>query len=481
MPKQVIKNHKDIEVEVKSFGCSANFGEGEVIKGVLRRDGFNLKDANSQQSQSPREKLKTDSMNPSNSETTYDIQGKSKLPPDSANSIRLSDKLLVLNVCTVKGDHGPLKEIKNALAEDHERKIVLGGCVTSSLAKTVQKMDKRISITTTHGVSQITSAVQATLTNKPLIDLKKKTADRINLPRVRTNPAIGIVPVSSGCMDRCSFCSTVSIKGRLKSYPIESITQEVAELVADDCKEIWLTGQDAACYGFDLEQPTNLAKLVKTLIQIPGDFMIRLGMGNPRHLLSFWEELAEVMQSPKVFKFIHLPVQSGSTDVLAEMKRKHSVKDYTYLVRKFSEAIPNLTISTDIIVGFPGETEEDFRLTLDLLKETRPSVCNRTRFVPRDGTLAAQMTDISGITKKDRSRRVTELFKSIVLENNQQWVGWTGRVIIDEYGKEEGTMMGRNEYYKPVVVPGTYPFGKSVHVTIIAADTFCLISEVKMI
>lgn len=430
------------KVEVKSFGCSANFGEGEVIKGILRRDGYQLE-------------------NQANS---------------NSNPTDTDENLLVLNVCTVKGDHGPIKEIKNALTDDPNRKIVIGGCVTKSLSEQVQKIDPRISVTTTHGVSEITQTVESTITNKPIINLKKRDADRINLPRVRSNPAIGIVPVCSGCLDRCSFCSTVAIKGKLKSYSIESITLEVAELVNDGCKEIWLTGQDAACYGFEFD--TNLARLVMELVKIEGDFKIRLGMGNPRHLLEFWEELAEALKHPKVFKFIHLPVQSGSTQVLAGMKRKHSVEDYYFLVQKFREAVPDLTISTDIILGFPGETEDDFLETMQLLRETRPSVCNRTRFVPRDGTVAAKLEDTPGKVKKDRSKRLTELFKEIALENNQKWVGWKGSIIIDEFGKNEGSMMGRNDYYVPVVIDGSYNFGDTVQVEVYKADTFCVLAHV---
>lgn len=443
---EVTEEHKS-KIEVKSFGCSANFGEGEVIKGVLRRDGFDL----------------LQNTTPSNGNAELNIEEK-------------EDSLLLLNVCTVKGDSGALKEIKTALKEDPDRKIIIGGCVTKSLAEVAQKLDHRISVTTTHGVSQITQAVNSTLDNTPVFDLKKRDADRINLPRIRSNPAVGIVPVCSGCLDRCSFCSTVAIKGKLKSYSIEALTLEVGELVADGCKEIWLTGQDAACYGFEFG--TNLARLVKELVQIEGDFMIRLGMGNPRHLLTYWEELVEALQHPKVFKFIHLPVQSGSSSVLEGMKRKHSVEDYLFLVQKMREAIPQLTISTDIIVGFPGEEEYDFLKTMKLVEDTRPSVVNRTRFVPREGTVAASMVDIPGKIKKDRSRRLTELFKTIVLENNQSWVGWEGKIIIDEFGKGENTMTGRNDFYKPVVIPGKYEFGTILHVKVHTADTFCLLADV---
>jgi ribosomal protein S12 methylthiotransferase len=227
----------------------------------------------------------------------------------------------------------------------------------------------------------------------------------------------------------------------------------------------------------DLYKSRRLADLLRALSKVEGIEWIRLHYAFPT---GFPEDVLEVIRTNhKVCNYIDIPLQHISDSVLKSMRRGTTHEKTDALLRKFRQEVPGIAIRTSLIVGFPGETEEDFQLTLDLLKETRPSVCNRTRFVPRDGTVAAKMVDVPGAIKKDRSRRITEFFKTIVLENNQEWVGWEGRVIIDEFGKEEGTMMGRNEFYKPIVVPGKYSFGDSVQVKVTAADTFCLLSEVQ--
>jgi threonylcarbamoyladenosine tRNA methylthiotransferase CDKAL1 len=421
-------------IEVRSFGCSSNFSEGENMKGVLAQNNFGL---------------------------AADLSQKDGL---------------VLNVCTVKGDNGPIKEIREALKVNPELDIVVGGCVTPTLAKTIENEFPKVSVTNTHHMDNVDKILQKTMAGERVIETSKRTIKRVGLPRIRQNKAVGIVTVCNGCLDRCAFCSTVQVKGKLDSYSIESIFAEVEYLVEDGCKEIWLTGQDAACYGFDID--TNLAKLVNELVRIPGDFRIRLGMGNPRHLVSYIDELVEVMKHPKVFKFLHLPVQAGSDSVLEGMKRQHRVAEYNLLVDKLRQNFDRFTLSTDIIVGYPNETEEDFVATLDLLKESKPTVCNRTRFVPRPGTVAAAMQDLHGSIKKDRSRRLTEVFKEIAFEENKEWFGWEGHIFIDEFGKKEGSSIGRNDWYKPVVVEGTHAFGTKLKVKIVKTDTFSLIGQI---
>jgi MiaB-like tRNA modifying enzyme len=420
------------KVEVRSFGCSANFGEGEIIQGLLHQQNLEI------------------------------VNDKSDA--------------LVLNLCTVKGNSSSLTEIRKAQQEDPQRKIIISGCVTKELAQEALAIDKTISVTTTHDLDNMDKIVEQSLAGTPFFNLKKKNTTRVQLPRIRSNQAIGIVPICSGCLDRCAFCSTVQVKGKLFSYAEEQIIAEVESLVADGAKEIWLTGQDAACYGFDTK--TNIVELLNKLVLIPGEFFLRVGMGNPRHMMAYIDDLIAIMKHPKVFKFIHLPVQAGSSKVLSFMKRQHSVEDYLYLAQKLRAEIPEITISTDIIVGHPGEEEDDFLQTLDVLKITKPSVCNRTRFVPRQGTPAANMQQLPKLIKKDRSKRVTDLFKEIALSNNQDWMGWQGKIVIDEFGKAAGTRSGRNYAYKPVIVTGDFEFGEIIQVKVTGIETFCLLAEV---
>ena len=419
---------------VKSFGCSSNFGEGEVIKGLLQKDNFEV----------------------SQDENKAD--------------------LVMLNVCTVKGNSSPINEIKELRKVNPNQKIVVGGCVTRDLGKEIQALDENISITTTNALPEISKEVDQTLNDQTVFNISSKKSTKANLPKIRQNPVVGIVNVSTGCLDRCAFCSTVQVKGKLLSYPEAEVLKEVRDNIEEGCQEIWLTGQDAACWGFEFE--SNLARLVESICEIPGDFKVRIGMGNPRHLLIYIDELVQALKHPKVFKFIHLPVQAGCNEVLKSMKRQHSVEDYLLLVEKIKAEIPEITISTDIIVGFPGETDGQFEKTLDILKATKPSVCNRTRYVPRPGTVATTYSNIIPmVEKKRRSKAVTDEFKKIVLKNNEEWIGWSGEVLIDEKGKGE-SWIARNYAYKQIILNGPFQLGQKLEVKIHRVEEFALYADV---
>jgi len=300
---------------------------------------------------------------------------------------------------------------------------------------------------------------------------------------LRQSPYIGIVNIEEGCLDACAFCSTRLVKGRLYSFAPEAIVQQVKTFVNDGCKEIQLTGQDCACYGFDIG--TNLAELTQCILaQVPGDYKLRLGMGNPRHLRQYKDALLECFHDDRVYRFLHLPVQSGSPSVLQGMNRKHTVEDYRDFALELLEKFPLFTLSTDLIVGFPGETEKDFEQTLELLKETRPSVCNITRFVARPGTPAARLEQtnasdcpaIPDSVKHQRSALLFGTFQKIAQENNQLWLGKECRVVCEKQGHREGTTIARNSAYKPVAMQGDFAPGQVLQVRITGAEPFALIA-----
>ena len=310
---------------------------------------------------------------------------------------------------------------------------------------------------------------------------------KINLPKIRINPIINIVPVGNGCTSVCTYCSVKLIKGNIQSYAIQEIVDEVTRSVAEGVKEIYLTGQDTGAYGLDWKKEAirkqnaekgeqrgiELPELIDALTKIPGDFMIRVGMTSPNHVYRHLDRLITVYQHPKIYKFLHIPVQSGSNKVLQDMKRPYTVEEYKYCIQKFKKAYPEITIATDIIVGFPGETEAEFKETIKLLEETKPDIVNRSRFAPRPGTKAAAMKQVSTNVVKERSKILMDVVEKISKERNALWKGWTGTVLIDEYGKNN-TMIGRNYAYKQVVVNRKYPLGEKVEVTIEETATYDL-------
>jgi tRNA A37 methylthiotransferase MiaB len=192
-------------------------------------------------------------------------------------------------------------------------------------------------------------------------------------------------------------------------------------------------------------------------------------MMNPNNVLPILDDLIEAFGSEKVFKFLHVPVQSGSDEVLGLMRRRYSVDDFQGLVRRFREAFPLLTLSTDVICGFPRETEEQFQDSLRLIEEVKPEVLNISRFWPRPGTVAEAMDgQLHGRETKDRSRRLSALWRRQSLEGSQRWKGWEGEILVDEVGKE-GSMVGRNFAYKAVVIREKASLGDFVRVKVTEA------------
>ncbi len=397
-------------VYVKTFGCSANMAESEMMAGMLRQSG--------------------------------------KRVTADEGRLRSADAILV-NVCTVKGEGKALKEISKLHERNPEKKMIVGGCVTSSMLQKIDSLVPNASVINTDNINAVVKAVDS---NKTIRILDRKHEVKIRLPRIRNNNVISIIPVCQGCTSFCTYCSTKLTKGKIFSYPLEKILKEARESIAEGCREIWLTSQDNGDYGFDWDGKSHLPELMRKVSALSGDFYVRLGMTNPIGVMKVLDRLVESFKSEKVFKFLHIPVQSGNDDVLRRMARRYKVGDFKLAVEKFRKAIPEITISTDIICGFPGETKEQFNDTLRLVRETKPEVVNISRFVAREGTAAFRMQkQVHGNEKKERSTALTRLFRGVALERNSRWVGWKGRIIIDEEGKH-GEMIGRNYAYKPVII-----------------------------
>jgi len=244
--------------------------------------------------------------------------------------------------------------------------------------------------------------------------------------------------------------------------------------LSDGCCEVWLTSTDNGCYGFDIN--SDLPELVNTVSQIPEKFFMRVGMMNPMYMPRIREGLLKSFESSKVFKFLHVPVQSGSDKVLNDMKRGHTVETFRDVTQQFREKFGKFTISTDIIVGFPTETKEDFQMTIQLLEDTRPDIGNLSRYSPRPGTDAAEMTQIDVSEVKRRSKIAYELICKISKENNEKWIGWKGEVVFDE--EFESQKRGRNFAYKPIFVSEEPKIGDIRTVEITDATVHSLIGKI---
>jgi tRNA A37 methylthiotransferase MiaB len=291
---------------------------------------------------------------------------------------------------------------------------------------------------------------------------------------VLVNEAIGLVQLGQGCQGQCTYCITKRARGSPRSNTEKEICRAVTRLCAAGAREIQLTAQDSTSWGADLG--CTLPALLHRILSLPGHFRLRMGMMNPATLLPLIEELLPLWCHPKMYPFMHIPIQSGSDPILHAMGRRYTSQECLHLVQTLREQIPELWISTDIIVGFPGETEEDFRRSVLLLEKIRPEKVHITRFSPRPGTPAERLPDTLDRTKKERSRKLTSLTEQMYREQNRSWTGRVVPVVTVEYRKA-GSVVCRTPQYRSVVVKRTLPLGIEGMVHISGATAYYLIGE----
>ncbi len=382
--------------------------------------------------------------------------------------------VVIFNTCTVKG---PTESAFFTKLEETKEKypykiIIIAGCIAQADPEKL----KGYPLIGTSQIHKVVEAVEEALHDNKVRMLESSEMPPLSLPNIRKNPIIEIIPISRGCLGACSFCKTKQARGNLRSYPVADIAVRAEKALKEGVKEIWLTSQDTGCYGFDIG--TDLPTLLQELVKLPQQFKIRVGMMNPDHLTKIQQKLIEVYHNDKIFKFLHLPLQSGNNDLLKKMLRKYTAEEFKIQVVAFRDNIPNITIITDIIVGFPGETEEQYWDTLNLIRGIMPEGINISRFWPRPKTPAARMKQLPIEEIKRRSTVLSNIFENISTMQNEKWKNWEGYAIIDEPGKEEGQWIARNFAYKQILVNGTFKLGDVVKVKIAKSGVFDLVGMV---
>ena len=384
---------------IETYGCTSNRGETQQIEQALREGGHHPADG-----------------------------------PESAD-------VAILNTCTVleKTERNMLARAKELDAET-PADLVITGCM--ALAQGEDFHEASIDAEVLHW----DDVPQHVLNGEcPTVTPDTETV---------LNGVVGILPIARGCMSDCSYCITKQATGRIDSPSVEANVEKARALVHAGAKELRITGQDTGVYGWDTNQGTSLLPelLDRICTEIDGEFRVRVGMANPKGLHGVREELAAVFaEHDELYNFIHAPVQSGSDDVLADMRRQHDVGEYLDVVEAFDDALDYWTLSTDFIVGFPTEEPEDHEQSMELLRETRPEKINVTRFSKRPGTDAADMKGLGGQTKKDRSKAMSELKMDLVGDAYEEMVGTEQSVLLTEDGREE-SLVGYDEAYRQVVI-----------------------------
>jgi len=414
------------------YGCTANTADGEIALGILKEAGWEIVDK----------------------------------PEDS--------DLILLVTCAVKKPTSDRMLHRIKALKIYGKTMIVAGCMASGEGDKVKRIAPEAVLVHPRAITQILEAVES---KKDL--LTGDCVDKLGKSRVLKNRVVGIIPVSEGCRwGRCGFCIVPFTRGRFVSYSLDKIIDEATRLISNGVMEIWLTSQDMGSYGLDFGR-NMLPGLIKSIVSIPREFWVRIGMMNPIYLKPILRELADLYLHPKVYKFLHIPVQSGSDKVLKAMNRGYTVSMFKEMIEYMKNRIENLTISTDIIVGYPGEDEEDFEKTIKLIKELEPDSVNISKLFPRPHTSSERLPQLDPRIIKERSRHITEVVREIAYKKNIRWIGWSGRALVDEIG-EGGEAIARNIYYKPIVLRdncGHILLGRKVEVEVIDAKPYCLIGR----
>lgn len=397
-------------IYVKTWGCTHNSSDSEYMAGQLASYGYQITEN-----------------------------------PEDAH-------LWLLNSCTVKNpaeDH-----FRNYIEKAVSKKkyLVLAGCVPQG----APKLDyiKGFSVIGVQQIDRIVEVVEETLKGNSvrLLSTKKKNGKKyggaqLSLPKVRRNPLIEIISINTGCLNQCTYCKTKHARGELGSYEPEEIVDRVKQSFAEGVCEIWLTSEDTGAYGKDIG--VSITQLLWKIIEhIPDNCMLRIGMTNPPYILEHLEEMAKILNHPRVYAFLHIPVQSGSDNVLGEMKREYEIKDFRYIVDFLRDKVPGINIATDMICGFPTETKEDFEESLTLVREYKFSSLFINQFFPRPGTPASKLPQIDAAERKRRTKAMSDLFHSYT--TNDHKLGQRYKCLVTEVSHDSDFYVAHNKFYEQV-------------------------------
>jgi len=414
-----------MKIYLETYGCTANKSDESVLRGIIKKENHEI-----------------------------------------ADSIEEAD-VLVLLTCTVIGTTEQRMLSRMKVFKKTNKKIVVAGCMPSvqpDLIKSIVPNAFLLPSQHMHYINDIITGKEYTFIPKNKT-LSPKNFKGISAP----------ISIAEGCMLSCSYCITHFARGKLRSFPMNEIVSDVSNALKQGCKEIQITAQDTASYG--LGTGNNLGKLLSNICKIKDDFRIRTGMMNPFNIQKNLENIISAYDDPKIYKFLHLPVQSGDNDILKKMNRKYVVEDFLEIVDKFRGKYPDITLSTDVIVGFPTETDEQFNRTSDLLRKVRPDIVNITRYSARPLTEAKTMKGrVSTKIAKERSKYLTDLCDTISKEKNKEHMGKKYTVLLTKKVKDN-TFVGRAGNYKPVITNEKVEIGEFITLKIVDSDSIHLFGK----
>jgi len=392
-------------------------------------------------------------------------------------------QFIIINTCAVKQQtenkiKARLKILHEKYHKDQNRHVIIAGCLPhiapnyiEIIKKIIPSFAAIIDLDNIRDLPQIFEELKNG--SKGLILKSPQSIDKAQF-YINHHPGkiTGIIPISEGCKGSCTYCCVKNARGKLICYDPKYIIQNVEHQLKQGIKQLYLTSQDCSIYEHN---GTNLLELVKQIVDLDYKFFLRIGMINPSFLIHNFDQLISIFKLGKVYQFLHIPIQSGSNEVLQKMQRTYRISDIIDKLDILRITFPNLTISTDIICGFPGETEYDFYKTINFIKWLKPEILNISKFTPRPGTKAKEMEQIESRTIKERSIRLSRIFRNSLNYINNGWQDWEGEVLVLHEGKKPNQVFGRNFTYKNVFLEDyKEDFGKFVRAKIERVDGFNL-------
>ncbi len=358
--------------------------------------------------------------------------------------------VVIINTCAVRLDTEYRMVERITELRGRAKRLVVAGCLAKSRPGLVARVAPEASLVSPQNATRIAEAVESS--GRVVLLQGRRDTSWMPVPPLRDR--IATIMIEEGCLNDCSFCISKHARRELRSYPPRLIVETVARLVEKGAREVRLTGLDTAAYGRDLPGRPTLADLVSMILdKVEGDYRIRIGMMTPELVLDILGDLLDVYRDERVFKFFHIPVQSGDDGILKIMNRKYTVSEFKELHSKVKARFPDSMFATDIIVGHPGEGEEEFMATVRLVEELQFERVHLAQYSIRPHTKAAAMKQVPDPVKKERSRRLMRIIEEIGERIHRRYIGMKVRALVTERSFRSWSMTARLDNYFPVVLP----------------------------
>jgi threonylcarbamoyladenosine tRNA methylthiotransferase CDKAL1 len=426
---------------IETYGCTANQNNSEIIKGLLKQSGYEI-----------------------------------------TNNIDIAE-IIIINTCIVKGKTE--SKIKRRIQDikDDNKLIIIAGCMPETDYLKLKRLNKNLLFLGTHHIKDIARLLRDYYEKrldkeKQLFYLTSKSEEKILLPKIPVNKLISITQISEGCLGECTYCKTRFAKGKLFSYDFDKIIKSIESDLKSGAKEVWITSQDNASYGID-KNHQMLPLLLKNILELKYNFKLRLGMVNPNNLYPILDEMIEVYKNKKIYKFLHLPIQSASDNVLKEMNRSYKIKIVEEILDRFNKELSSFTFATDLIVGYPTEKELDHEKNIEFLKKYKPDVLNLSKFSSHQKTKSGHLKILNKEIINKRTNVLMALHRKLSLEKKQAFIGKKISVFVNERINDSSIYKARDDNYNIILINSSDKniLGKSLVVKIEKVGVYHLIGK----